>query len=42
VVTFSAGVIQVRPDDSIDSAIDRADKAMYRAKACGRARCVGA
>lgn len=42
VVTFSAGVIQIGPDDSIDSAIDRADKAMYRAKACGRARCVGA
>jgi diguanylate cyclase (GGDEF)-like protein len=42
VITFSAGVIQVGPEDSIDSAIDRADKAMYRAKGCGRARCVGA
>lgn len=40
VITFSAGVIQVGADDSVDTAIDRAAKAMYRAKGCGRARCV--
>lgn len=40
VVTFSAGVIQAAGEESVDSAIDRAASAMYRAKGCGRARCV--
>ncbi|NDY93901.1 GGDEF domain-containing protein [Ideonella livida] len=39
-VSFSAGLVAVDPDEPLDQAIDRADQAMYRAKATGRARCV--
>ena len=35
-VTFSAGLAECPPNASIDAAIDRADRAMYRAKASGR------
>ncbi|TPE60111.1 GGDEF domain-containing protein [Sandaracinobacter neustonicus] len=37
-VTFSAGVAQLRADDSADSLIDRADAALYGAKRAGRDR----
>jgi diguanylate cyclase len=37
-VTFSAGVAQLRPADSPDSLIDRADAALYTAKRSGRDR----
>lgn len=37
-LSFSAGVTEIQPDDSIDAAIERADQAMYRAKTSGRAR----
>jgi diguanylate cyclase (GGDEF)-like protein len=39
-VTFSAGLVQVRAGETIESAIERADQAMYRAKNDGRARIV--
>lgn len=35
-VTASIGVAQLRPGDGIDALVDRADQAMYRAKAAGR------
>lgn len=35
-VTFSAGVAEVRPTDDIETAIEAADQAMYRAKVKGR------
>jgi diguanylate cyclase len=35
-ITFSAGVSVCLADESLDAAIDRADHAMYRAKAQGR------
>lgn len=35
-LTFSAGVAASRPNERFDSAIQRADEAMYRAKANGR------
>ena len=38
VVTFSAGVTEVYPDDGWESAFDRADQAMYRAKRAGKNR----
>jgi diguanylate cyclase (GGDEF)-like protein len=38
-ISFSAGVTELEPEDSMDRAIDRADQAMYRAKNAGRARC---
>lgn len=37
-VTASFGVAQFRPDDSIDTLLDRADRAMYEAKTGGRNR----
>jgi len=39
-VTFSAGVTMIRPDESDAAAIERADRAMYRAKDDGRDRTV--
>ncbi|CUB05673.1 GGDEF domain-containing protein [Tepidiphilus thermophilus] len=38
VVTFSAGVTEVYPDDGWESAFERADQAMYRAKRAGKNR----
>ena len=38
VVTFSAGVTEVYPDDGWESAFDRADQAMYHAKRAGKNR----
>ena len=35
-VTFSAGIAQFRPKESIDTAIERADHALYQAKQHGR------
>ncbi len=35
-ITFSAGVARSRPNERFDEAIQRADEAMYRAKASGR------
>ncbi len=37
-LTFSGGVSQMQPQDAMDALIDRADQALYRAKASGRAR----
>ena len=37
-ITFSAGVAQLRADDSIEALIDRADSALYSAKRFGRDR----
>ncbi len=37
-ISFSAGVAMLRPDDSSDSLIDRADAALYTAKRTGRDR----
>jgi PleD family two-component response regulator len=37
-VTFSAGVTMIEPDDGDAAAIERADRAMYRAKSEGRNR----
>ncbi|MBD3243446.1 MAG: diguanylate cyclase [Chitinivibrionales bacterium] len=39
-VTVSFGVTESRPEDTIDSALCRADKALYRAKGTGRDRTV--
>ncbi len=41
-ITFSAGVIQRRPDESIEDALHRADQAMYAAKRLGKNRVVAA
>ncbi len=41
-ITFSAGVVQVKPGESMDQIIDRADKAMYSAKRAGKNRVVAA
>ena len=35
-VTMSLGLAQARPGDNVDSLIDRADAALYAAKAAGR------
>jgi diguanylate cyclase len=40
-ITFSAGVAQLAPDESGEDAIKRADKAMYLAKRAGKNRVVG-
>jgi diguanylate cyclase (GGDEF)-like protein len=37
-VTFSAGLAQVRTSESQDAAVDRADRALYQAKRAGRNR----
>lgn len=37
-ISFSAGVAGLRPDDNVDSLIDRADSALYAAKRAGRDR----
>ncbi len=39
-VSFSAGVTEIRAQEAVDAAVERADLAMYRAKTAGRARCV--
>jgi diguanylate cyclase (GGDEF)-like protein len=39
-VSFSAGVTEMRDDETLEAAIERADQAMYAAKRSGRARCV--
>jgi diguanylate cyclase len=41
-ITFSAGVAQVEPDESGQDAVKRADQAMYLAKRAGRNRVLGA
>lgn len=41
-ISFSAGVVEMRPEETLDAAIERADQAMYQAKTLGRARCVEA
>ena len=41
-VTISLGFTEFTRDDSLDSAFDRADKAMYQAKELGRNRVVHA
>ena len=40
VITFSSGVTELAADEDPEVAVERADQAMYRAKATGRARCV--
>lgn len=37
-ITFSAGLVQLHTGESQDAAIDRADRALYRAKKAGRDR----
>jgi diguanylate cyclase len=37
-ITFSAGVARLRPDDSAEALLDRADSALYAAKRAGRDR----
>lgn len=37
-ITFSAGVTRLTPDEEVAAAIDRADKAMYAAKRAGKNR----
>ncbi|MBL8435139.1 MAG: diguanylate cyclase [Zoogloea sp.] len=41
-ITFSAGVAQLRPDEQPEHAVDRADKAMYIAKRSGKNRVIAA
>lgn len=37
-ITFSAGVAELQPEEPVEHAIERADKAMYRAKKAGKNR----
>lgn len=39
-ITMSFGIVQFRGEDSVESAFERADKALYEAKANGRNQCV--
>ena len=39
-ITFSAGVTEWNPDDTVESAVQRADEAMYRAKQAGKNKVV--
>lgn len=41
-ITFSAGVTQMRPDDTQNSVIHRADEAMYKSKQSGKNRVTSA
>ena len=41
-VTISAGVATLRPDETPDTLLARADSALYQAKAQGRNRIAGA
>ena len=41
-ITFSAGVTQMLPDDTQATVIKRADEAMYKAKQTGKNRVVSA
>jgi len=41
-ITFSAGVAQLAPDEEGDAALKRADQAMYMAKRAGKNRVLGA
>ena len=41
-ITFSAGVAQLAPNEESPSAIKRADQAMYMAKRAGKNRVLGA
>ena len=41
-ITISIGVAEFREDEEIDSAVDRADKALYQAKKEGRNKVVSA
>lgn len=39
-ITFSAGVTEWNPDDTVDSTVQRADEAMYQAKQAGKNKVV--
>lgn len=39
-VSFSAGITTYRPGETMDAAIERADRGLYQAKAAGRNQCV--
>ncbi|WP_304640345.1 GGDEF domain-containing protein [Pseudomonas sp.] len=41
-ITISLGFTEIRPEDELDQAFDRADQAMYQAKASGRNRIIQA
>ena len=41
-MSFSAGLVQAEPDETLDHMVERADKTMYQAKASGRNRSVWA
>ena len=41
-IGLSAGVAQYRPAESLDSWLDRADRALYRSKEAGRGRATAA
>jgi diguanylate cyclase (GGDEF)-like protein len=41
-VTFSAGLAQAKPGESLENLVERADQALYEAKRQGRNRCLAA